>query len=87
MTELPEKIISSEEMKEIMKSPEFKKMVEMVDSGRLLDVRLLEAAKTTPVVRKPKMKGVIGNLFVMPGQVKEKEHEGEEEHCEHSDHS
>jgi hypothetical protein len=84
MTELPEKIISPEELEAIMKSPEFKKMVEMVDSGRLLDVRLLEVAKTTPVVRKPKMKGVIGNLFVMPGQVKEKEHEGEEEHCDHS---
>jgi hypothetical protein len=83
MTESPKKIISSEEVKEILKSPEFKKIVEMVDSGKLKDVHLLEEAKTTPVVRKPKMKGVTGNLFVMPGQVEEKEHKEEEEHSDH----
>ena len=54
-------------------------MVAMVDSGKLKDVTMLEEAKTTPVVRKKKMKGVIGNLFVMPGKVEEKEHKEEEE--------
>ena len=47
-------------------------MVAMVDSGKLKDVTMLEGAKTTPVVRKTKMKGVLGNLFVMPDKVSEK---------------
>jgi hypothetical protein len=97
MAEQRKAAVSPEELKEMLKSPEFKKMVAMVDSGRLLDVTMLEGAKTTPVVRKKKMKAVLGNLFVMPGQVEETKREvveteprvGEtehkdEDHCDHS---
>ena len=75
MAEQRKAAVSSEELKEMLKSPEFKKMVAMVDSGRLKDVTMLEGAKTTPVVRKKKMKAVLGNLFVMPGQVEETKRE------------
>lgn len=70
-----EEVGSAEELRELRKSPEFKKLVKMVDSGKLEDISLLEEAKTVPVVRKPKMKGTSGNLFMLPEQSEETEEE------------
>lgn len=72
MKEKEAEVISSEELRKLSQPPEFKKLVAMVESGKLKDVPLLKAVETTPVMRKPKMKGISGNLFVLPDKVSEK---------------
>jgi hypothetical protein len=72
MAEQRNEIESSEEWRKLSQSSEFHKLVAMLASGGLGDLPLLEAAKTTPVVRKLKMEGSSENMFLLPEQVRKK---------------
>jgi hypothetical protein len=51
----------------LSKAPEFNRLIAALGSSGLAEVKVIEAAKTTPVKRKPKLKGRQGNnMFVLP---------------------
>jgi hypothetical protein len=78
MDELRSGSAPAEELRKPGGSPELHKLVAMMDSGGLADMPLLEAAKTTPVVRKPKMKGSSENMFLLPEQIAKRDQEPKE---------
>ncbi len=71
--ELRKELMALEDLRKLGKVPEFEKLLAMADSGRLEDVSMIEAAKTTAVARKPRKEGRKENLFLLPEQVRIKE--------------
>jgi len=64
--------VSTDERQKLMQLPEFQRLVAALSSGAIADLPQLERAETKPVVRKPKLEPVPGNLFVMPDKAEEK---------------
>lgn len=62
-----------EEGRTLSRSPEFSRLITALASSGLAEMKVLEAAETTPVARKPKMEGSRGNLFLLPEEGKEEE--------------
>jgi hypothetical protein len=52
--------------------PEFGQLVNTLASVRVAEPRIIEAAETTPVKRKPRMEGSDENMFLKPEQIKDK---------------
>jgi hypothetical protein len=52
--------------------PEFGQLVNILASVRVAEPRIIEAAETTPVKRKPRMEGSDENMFLKPEQIKDK---------------
>ncbi len=52
--------------------PEFGQLVNILASVRVEEPRIIEAAETTPVKRKPRMEGSDENMFLKPEQIKDK---------------
>jgi von Willebrand factor type A domain len=63
---------TSDEWRTLSRSPEFSRLITALASSGLAEMKVLEAAKTTPVERKPKMEGRNENMFLLPDQGSEK---------------
>jgi hypothetical protein len=59
------------EWRRLQQLPEFQKFAAALSSAGVGDLPLLEAAKTKPVVRKPKMPAERGNMFIRPEQAEQ----------------
>jgi hypothetical protein len=59
---------TSDEWRTLSRSPEFRRLIASLASSGLAEMKVLEAAKTTPVKRKPKMAGSDENMFVRPDE-------------------
>jgi hypothetical protein len=55
-----------DEWRTLSRSPEFSRLITSLASSGLAEMKVLEAAKTTPVKRKPKLEGSDENMFVRP---------------------
>jgi len=63
---------TSDEWRTLSRSPEFSRLITALASSGLAEMKVLEAAKTTPVKRKPKMEGSNENMFLRSDQVTKK---------------
>jgi hypothetical protein len=50
----------------LSRAPEFSRLITTLASSGLAELKVLEAAKTKPVRRKPKLESSSGNMFVLP---------------------
>ena len=57
---------TSDEWRTLSRSSEFSRLITALASSGLAEMKVLEAAKTTPVQRKPKMEGSDENMFLRP---------------------
>jgi hypothetical protein len=63
----------SRDWRTLTATPEFARLLGVLASAGLADMSVLEPAKTTPVRRKPKMKGSDANMFLRPEQMTKKD--------------
>lgn len=64
-----------DEWRTLNRSPEFSRLITALASSGLAEMAVLEAAKTTPVKRTPKMEGSNENMFILPDHVIKKDDE------------
>lgn len=57
---------TSDEWRTLGRSTEFGRLITALASAGLAEMKVLEAAKTTPVKRKPKLEGSNENMFIRP---------------------
>lgn len=70
---------ASDEWQTLSRSPEFSRFMTALASSGLAEMKFLEAAKTTPVKRKPKMEGSNENMFLPPEELAKRRKKGEKQ--------
>lgn len=63
--------VAASEVRILSHLPEFTQLTTTLAASRVAEVQIVEAAATKPVIRKPKLPGRDGNLFVMPDETEE----------------
>ena len=71
ITTVEGKPTATAELQTFPRSPEFSRLISTLTSSRLAEIQGVEAAKTTPVKRKPRMEVSNENMFVLPEQIRE----------------
>jgi hypothetical protein len=70
-------VASSDIWRTLAGTPELARLVGVLASSGLDELKVLEAAKTTPVKRKPKMEGSDENMFLPPEELEKRRAAGE----------